>query len=519
MKKLFYSLAVLLMVQLNAFAQPAIQWQKNYGGNNGDHATCTRQTSDGGYVVAGYTLSTNGDVLNHISNEDYWILKLNASGNIVWRKVYGGNNSDRCYAVQQTADGGYILAGTSNSTDGNISNPRGGFDMWIVKLNASGNLVWKKNLGGSDDDAAYSVDELNGGGYIVAGESKSQTNDIDNNKGGYDFWILKLSATGAIIWEKNYGGSSDESAKSVQECSDGSFIVAGETNSNDYDVSNNKGGTDFWVMRLRPNGTIRWKNTYGGTSNDNGYSVTQISNGNIIVAGETESNNGNVPDNNGGDDFWVLNLRGSNGSVIWSKTYGGETDDNARFVRETTDGAVVVVGKSESSTGDVTDHKGGHDFWVVKIRKGTGNVEWTKSLGGFDNDFGYGVDVTADGSQVVVGESESDDGDLTGNQGNADYWIVKLTSSGQRLLFDEESAVEVPLMMYPNPASALVNLTIEGSVMELVNVFTLEGKMLSTVAVNASFYAMNLESMPPGVYLIHAVMTDGSEKYSKLIVE
>lgn len=118
------------------------------------------------------------------------------------KRTFGGSGDDRCYAVQQTADGGYILAGTSNSSDGQVTNAKGGFDMWIVKLNSSGTITWKKNLGGSDDDAAYSIDELAAGGYVVAGESKSSTGDIDNNKGGYDYWITKLSATGNLVWEK-----------------------------------------------------------------------------------------------------------------------------------------------------------------------------------------------------------------------------------------------------------------------------------------------------------------------------
>jgi len=518
MKKLFYSLVFLLSIQSNLQGQPAIQWQKNYGGNNAERATSTKQTSDGGYIVAGYTLSNNGDVVGHRSSEDYWVLKLDANGNIVWKRIYGGNNSDRCYAVQQTTDGGYILAGTSNSTDGNISNPRGGFDMWIVKLNSTGNIVWKRNFGGSDDDAAYSIDQLNSGAYIVAGESKSQTNDIDNNKGGYDFWILKLSATGNLLWEKNYGGSSDESAKSVHECTDGSIVVAGETTSNDYDVSNNKGGYDFWVLRLNSSGNIRWKNTYGGTSNDNAYSVTQIANGNLVVVGETESNNGNVPNNKGGDDFWVLNLRG-NGTVAWSKTYGGEADDNGRHIRETADGAVVVVGKSESSSGDVSGHKGGHDFWVVKIRKTTGNIEWQKSLGGFDNDFGYGIDVTADGSQVIVGESESSDGDLNNNKGNADYWIVKLTASGQRLQFDDELTTQEELKAYPNPTSSFVIISDDDNVLEQVNILSLEGRLITSVVPNTNNYQMDVSNLAPGIYLMQALLGDGNEKFTKLIID
>lgn len=518
MKKVLCTLLFAVSANLISQGQPSIQWQKNYGGNNADRAMSTKQTSDGGYIVAGYTLSNNLDVVGARGGEDYWVTKLNASGNIVWKKTYGGSGDDRCYDVQQTADGGYILAGTSNSSDGQVTNAKGGFDMWIVKINSLGNVSWKKNFGGSDDEAAYSIDELSTGGYIISGETKSQNGNVTNNKGGYDFWIVRINATGSLVWQKNYGGSADESAKSVQQCTDGSFIVAGETVSNDYDVSNNKGGEDFWVLRLNGNGSVRWKYTYGGTANDNGYSVIQISNGNFIVVGETESDNGDVPDNNGGNDYLVLNLRGS-GTILWSKTFGGETADVARSVRETTDGAVVVAGTSESSLGDVSGHKGGQDFWVVKVIKSTGALDWQKSLGGFDNDFAYGIDVTADGSQVVVGASESDDGDLTNNKGNADFWIAKFTASGQRLSDDNYENRAIKMSVFPNPANTMVNLTSEDLAMEQISILSVSGVEIARTPVNSVNYQLDLSALPRGIYLLKVAFEGGEEQVSKLLVE
>lgn len=518
MKKLIYSMVMLLSTHAALMAQPAIEWQKNYGGNNGEFALSTKQTSDGGYIVAGYTLSNNGDVTGYRGGEDYWVMKLNSAGTIQWKRTYGGSGDDRCNAVLQTADGGYILAGTSNSADGQVTNAKGGFDMWIVKTDANGNITWRRNFGGSDDEAAYSIDELNAGGYVIAGESKSSTGDIDNNKGGYDYWIIKVSAAGNLVWERNYGGSADESAKSVQECTDGSIIVAGETVSNDYDVTNNKGGYDFWVLRLRANGTIRWKNTYGGTANDNAYAVTQISNGNFIVVGETESNNGNIANNAGGDDFFVMNLRGS-GAVQWSKTYGGSADDNARFVRETADGAVVITGKTESNSGLVTNPKGAHDVWVIKVIKSNGNLDWQRTLGGSDNDFGYAVDVTADGAQVVVGHSESDDQDLNNNKGNADFWIVKLSSSGQRVIADAGQDVKVVLNLYPNPATTFVHVNTGDKVVEQVNIMSMDGRFKTTTVPSASAFQLDIADLPSGVYIVRVVLEGGAETTGKLVVE
>lgn len=506
-----------LSAQLLVQAQPAIQWQKNYGGNNFERATAVKQTPDGGYFVAGYTLSNNGDVTLQKGGEDYWALKLDNNGNIVWKRTYGGSGDDRCYAGIPTSDGGYILAGTSNSASGDVTNNKGAFDMWIVKLNATGGITWRRNFGGPDDDAAFSIDELSTGGYVIAGESKSQTGDVNGNKGGYDYSIIRISATGGLVWKQSYGGSSDESAKSIQQCSDGSYIVAGETTSNDYDVSNNRGGSDFWVLRLRPNGTIRWKNTFGGTSNDDAFSVVQLSNGNFVVVGETESNNGNVPDNSGGDDFWVLSLRGA-GTVLWSKTYGGLNDDNARFVAETADGAVVVAGKTESNSGDVSGFKGAQDFWVVKVRRSSGNIEWQKTLGGFDQDHAYAIDVTSDGAQVVVGESQSDDGDLTNNKGNADYWIAKLTSSGQRLLMEDETPETARVMMYPNPANSFVNISAESAAIQMIQIMTMDGRLINTILPQANYYQLDVSQFPKGIYFLQMEVEGGAKEVSKLIV-
>jgi hypothetical protein len=517
MKKLICSTMLLLGMQWMLQAQPAVQWQKNYGGNNFECATSVKQTSDGGYFVAGYTLSNNGDVVGHKGGSDFWVLKLNSAGTIVWKRIYGGSNDDRCYAAIPTSDGGYILAGTSNSSDGDVTNNKGAFDMWVVKLNSTGGITWKRNFGGPDDDAAYSIDELATGGYVIAGESKSQTGDVSSNKGGYDYSILQISASGSLVWKRSYGGSSDEGAKSIQQCSDGSFIVAGTTNSNDYDVSNNRGGSDFWVLRLRPNGTIRWNFTYGGTTNDEAYSVIQLSNGNFAVVGETESNNGNIPDNSGGDDFWVLSLRGS-GSVLWSRTFGGLNDDNARFVSETSDGAIVVAGKTESNSLDVTGFKGGQDFWVIKVRRFSGNLEWQKTLGGFDNDFAYAIDVTSDGAQVVVGASESDDGDLTNNKGNADYWIAKLTTSGQRLQMEELVTPYSAVTMYPNPANSFVNFSYDGTAIQLIELFSAEGRLLDRITPNSVYHQLDVSQFQKGTYILKLMTAEGGTQTTKLIV-
>lgn len=513
MKK-FLTLFLLLYTVSQAGAQlPPILWQKNYGGTNSDVATAVQQTSDGGFIVAGYTESNNTDVVGHISGQDYWVLKLTSTGAISWKKIYGGSSDDRCYAVRQTTDGGYILAGTSNSANGDVTGGLGAFDMWVVKLNSAGAITWKRNLGGSDDDAAYSVIQLADGGYVVAGESKSGDVSGTSNQGGYDYYIVRLRPNGNILWQRMYGGSSSESAKGVDVLANGNFCVAGETESNNGNVSNNQGGFDYWVLRLRPNGLLTWARTYGGTSNDKAYSIDGTSDGGMVVAGMAESNNGNVPGNNGGADYWVVKLSLA-GNVTWSRNYGGLNADIAHSIRQTSDGGYIVGGSSESSSGDVAGNYGASDYWLVKLA-GNGNLQSNKHLGGADNDVAYSVAQTADGGYIVAGASESDDNDVTSNYGNMDYWVVKLGNT----LSASPSVVKsinssIVLRTYPNPATNFLYLSSTAGA-KMYSITNTAGVIMANGRITGN--RIDITRLLSGNYFVTFVMEDGKKHTNSFI--
>jgi hypothetical protein len=408
MRKIFALILMIGTTYMGTAQIPPIQWQKNYGGTSTDVATSVQQTTDGGYIMAGYTESDNIDVVGHISGQDYWVIKTNAVGTILWKKIYGGSSDDRCYAIRQTTDGGYIMAGTSNSSSGDVTGNLGGFDMWVVKINAIGTIAWKRNLGGSDDDAAYSITQLADGGFLVAGESKSGDISGTVNQGGYDYFIVRLRSNGTINWQRMYGGSGNESARGVSVLNNGNYVLAGETESNNGNVSGNQGGFDYWVLRMRPNGSLVWAKTFGGTSNDFAHSITATSEGGMAVAGGSESNNGNLTGNNGGSDFWVIKLTLA-GNTTWSKHYGGETADIAYSLRQTTDAGYIVAGMSESNSGNVSANNGAKDFWLIKLNS-SGTLQSNKNIGGADDDIAYSVGTTADGGYVVTGSSTSDEG-------------------------------------------------------------------------------------------------------------
>ncbi len=407
---------------------PVSTWQTSLGGDGNDKATSIVQTDDGGYIVAGYSDSNDGDVSGNHGNIDYWVVKLDASGGITWQKSLGGSGNDEATSIVQTDDGGYIVAGESNSNDGEVSGNHGGYDYWVVKLDASGGISWQKSLGGSSYDSANSIIQTSDGGYIVAGTSSSTDGEVSGNHGGNDYWIVKLDADGGISWQKSLGGSNHERAYSIVQTTDGGYVVAGESSSNDGEVSGNHGGYDYWVVKLDASGGISWQKSLGGSSYDSANSIIQTSDGGYIVAGQAYSNNGNVSGNQGNADYWVVKLDAS-GGISWQKSLGGTADDFAYSIFQTTDGGYIVAGYSNSNNRDVSGNHGNNDYWIVKLDV-DGGISWQKSLGGTADDFAYSIFQTTDGGYIVAGQAYSNDGDVSGNHGSDDYWIARLDKDG-----------------------------------------------------------------------------------------
>jgi len=322
------------VLKLNA--NGTVAWQSTYGGGASEWAYSIQQTSDSGYIVAGATGSF-GAML-----EDVWLLKLNANGSVAWQKTYGGPNSDWAHSVQQTSDGGYIVAGQSGPYSPGTS------DLWVLNLDADGNVEWQKTYGGSGDDVANSIQQTSDGGYIVAGYTSSF------GAGNRDVWVLKLDADGSVAWQKTYGGLDEDLANSIQQTLDGGYIVAGRTK------SFGAGYQDFWVLKLDTDGSVAWQKTYGGPNSDWAYSIRQTSDGGFIVAGGTYSFGA------GGQDIWVLKLN-VDGTVAWQKTYVGIDEEWAMSIEQTSDGGYIAAGTTYSFGA------GNWDSWVLKLDS-NGNI-------------------------------------------------------------------------------------------------------------------------------------------------
>lgn len=350
--------------------------------------------------------------------------------NISWQMSLGGAGTDNGRYGIQTLDGGYIVVGQSNSNNGDVTNNNGGFDYWVVKLNSNGGIQWQKNFGGTGDDIARCVRQSSDGGFLVFGETSSTDGDVTGNHGGSDYWLIKINSLGILQWQKTYGGSSTEIGRSIILTSDGGMGLFGYSGSNDGDVTGNHGGaSDFWFVKTDVNGNIQWKQVYGGNNTDEGDIAIQTSDGGYIMSGTSLSNNGDVTGNHGGfGDYWVVKTT-SLGVIQWQKCYGGGGDELGREIIQSSDGGYLFVGYSNSNSGDVTGNHGGMDYWVVKTNS-TGLIQWQKSLGGTSDDWPYAVIETNTNSFLISGNSQSNNGDVTGNHGGLDYWMVNLSSTG-----------------------------------------------------------------------------------------
>jgi hypothetical protein len=415
-----FSLWTVLLITSRVWAAvPSVEWEIAFGGSQSEKAYSVQQTRDGGYIVAGNSMSNDGDVSGSHGKADVWVVKLSESGKLVWQKSFGGSEPEVAYSIQETMDGGYILAGYSYSSDGDVSEKNHGHsDVWVIKLKEDGILDWQKSLGGSGRDYANSIQQTMDGGYILAGVSKSNDGDVSGNHGDTDIWIVKLKRDGALEWQKSLGGSRDEFSPSIRQTKDGGYILAGISGSNDGDVSGNHGRSDFWVVKLKENGNIDWQKSLGGSRTDSANSVCQAKDGGYVIAGSSQSHDGDVSENQGMDDLWIVKLK-ENGIVEWQKLMGGSGIERANSIQPTQDGGYIVTGDVQKERGKATD------FWVIKLKE-DGTVNWERRLGGSKFEKAYSIQQTREGGYIVAGLSQSDDGDVYKNQGEEDVWVVKL---------------------------------------------------------------------------------------------
>lgn len=348
------------------------KWEKYFGGVNEDISYSVQQTSDGGYIVAGVTFSYGE------GSGDAFLVKLDAAGNCVWSRTYGGANYDDGFSVKQTSDDGYILTGYTSFF---------GSGAFLIKTDADGNSIWVDTY---NADSSHSVELVSGGGYIIAGKYNGNIS------------FIKTNSNGNVMWEKNYGGSSDEEGYFIQRTQDNGFIAIGYTLVSYYDI---------YLVKIDADGNTQWIKTYGSSAkNDIGYSVAQTLDGGYILVGETDSFGA------GGQDVYLIKTD-ADGNCIWAKTFGGANSDIGYSVRQTSDGGYIVAGETESFGA------GNGDVYLIKTYA-NGDVDWIKTYGGINGDFGWDVQQTSDGGYIIAG------GTYSYGAGGSDFYLIKTDANG-----------------------------------------------------------------------------------------
>lgn len=504
---------LLLLLSINGFAQaPEIEWQKSYGGSGYDNLGASIKTTDGGYILAGYSNSIDGDVIGNDGGTDFWFIKLNAEGNIEWQRTFGGTQSDVCNAIRQTPDGGFIAAGyTYSSQSGDITNNYGIMDVWIVKLAADGSLLWQKTYGGSSEETANDIQLTSDGGYIFTGNTFSNNGNVSGNHGNFDNWVVKLDAAGAVEWSKTLGGSNGETMFSIVQTNDGGFIEVGITESNNGNVIGNHGAGDIWIVKLTALGNISWSKLIGGSGYDSAYNIIQTQDGGFIISGVTVSPDGDAIGNGINTiNSWIIKLSGT-GQVLWKKFLLNYGCNSAHETQELSNGDFLIIGREENNTADGINNFGSSDFWVGKMNA-SGTLLWHKTLGGSLSDLSGSASIASDGGIFISGISHSNDFNVSGNHGDRDVWAVKLYPESMAT----ENFKQESLLLFPNPTSCILNLQVADEFMiEKVIITDISGKTALQQTQNLN--QINTQTLASGIYFLQA--TSNNKTYQTKFIK
>ncbi len=473
---------------------PTIEWQRTFGGSDEDYGYAVTTDADENIIVGGSTLSTDGDITQSYGDLDIWVIKYDTHGNLIWKKNYGGSGNDYIWDIRPTNDGGYIFAGHSDSTDGDVSQNFGASDFWVVKLDTQGNIQWEKSYGGSDFEDVSKIIETGSGHFILIGSSFSNDGAFTNNQGNSDIALAKIDNNGNLLWSQLFGGSGYDVGIDGIIDSFGNIVISAYGNSNDDIFIGSSGGSDVLLMSLTEDGFIIWTTLIGGSGNDQTYSLIQLNNGNYLVGINSNSNDGAFENNFGNSDVWLFEI--NPGIFINKFHFGGSFSEAPMALYETTTGDIIVGCRSASSDGDVSNNHGASDFWIFKMNP-SGNIIWENSYGGSGIDGLWDMVVTNDGI-VLVGDTTSNDGDVSGNHGLDDMWILKLNREDMGLVENNLSTINI----YPNPSSDKVYIETDEIVISL-ELYDLNGKLiLKKSNTNNSLKELDLTKLIKGTYIL-----------------
>lgn len=506
------SLLVFFLVKTNVAQRVPIDWQLCIGGNFPDNARDVSPANVDGYAITGWSESTDGIFTGNHGHQDVAVVKVSSAGQLEWSALYGGSVSDQGYSIKATADGsGYVVVGQSSSNDMQVPRNHGQGDGWLFKIDNDGTLQWQRSLGGSMSDLANDVIITSDGGMLVAGYTASNDGNLTNAgyKGGLDGWLLKLDANGFIQWSKCFGGTNDDILTCVKQVSDGSYVATGNTHSKNGNLDSHYGPPDYsdlWVIKVDQSGNLLKSSNFGGFQVDYGNDLVEDNSGNIWVAGYTGSSDNDAIQNHGKYDAFLVKLS-YNFEKLGTFCYGGNNNDVLRGgIAQLSDGNLLLSATAYSSEPYVSEHIFGFDYWVLKIDT-NGNLIYDDSYGGSSNDTPYDLLVTPDNKVVIIGETLSDDRDVSGCTGsNFEFWVVTLDYA-MKLSPTELFPANISFTAYPNPFTDGIHLDLsalnEIDLLQL-SITDLSGKILWRKTISGQNEIEIGNNLPEGFYLLRA---------------
>lgn len=528
MNKLFTSFLFSLSV-LFTFAQE-ILWERTIGGDKSEYLYDIKATPDYGFIIAGSSFSDKSKNKSAVrkGDLDYFLWKMDEFGNEEWQKSFGGEGSDHLYSVNITHEGGFILGGSSNSTKSEDKKDInfGLEDFWIIKLDPAGNEEWQLTIGGKGTDILFKIQQTSDKGFIIGGTSNSDVgNNLKDNpmqksqncRGGMDYWIIKLSESGEIEWQKTLGGIHNDILKDLIQTSDNGYLLGGYSNSpvSEEKTMPNFGEGDYWLVKLDNNGNLLWDKTIGGNGDDNFSALIEVENG-YLVAGNSNSNNSitKTVSNKNGTDFWVLKID-SEGEIEWNNTYDFGEIDILKSITRTSDNNFLLSGYAQNKVHSKENNSVGVDDYVVLKINIKGEELWRKIIGGDESDKLFSTIVTRDGGYVLAGTSNSGKSKdkNSANNGRDDYWIVKLLDKD-----NEEDVDKRKIEIYPNPTTEYVNIIINQEFKEAqLQVMDMIGALILKKTLKYRSTPIDVRQFQTGVYILK--VTIGEETYSEKLIK
>ncbi len=504
----FFFWCCMVLFTTRLCGQITIDWEKNYGGSSHDFLNAVQATQDGGYLLVGHSGSSDFDCDTSYGSNDFFIIKTDSIGQIQWSKHFGGTDWDAAYDVIEISSSNFIIAGRTLSSNTDVTFSHGSWDIWIIQIDATGNLIWEKTYGGSSFEGVWDMEEASPNAFLLAGYSASNNGDLGSGFGQTDAVVMKIDSLGNLSWLHQFGGNGDDWFYDLQTISDGGIVVTGSTNSVNGQVANNYGNADAWVVWLDSLGNLISNKTYGGSLYDNFQNALVLANGDLLLTGTTESYDYDVTNNYGQKDYWLVRTD-SSGLILWQKNYGGSGNDIANKTIAPNASEFILCGYSSSTDNDVTGNYGLTDFWVVQMDFFGQLVQ--ENHFGSSLDEGGSIYLVDSANFVLYGSSEGYDYDIATNYGGRDYWFAAMQYQSVTGI----TSISTPSRRvgFPVPATDQFSFSLlEGEVVNAIALYDLAGKLIGKPmgTSNKNTYTIDIGELPNGIYITTVQTSRGS---------